>query len=98
MSKDHKSSKDTFDLETLFKEWHSIKRKMSDLKDREDDIKKIVTKIMKMEDTKTLSAESFEVEQRSQKRKTISKADMPSDIFEKYAKTKEIKALYLKKI
>lgn len=96
-SVDHKKN-ESFDLDTLFKEWYNLKKNLSKLQEREEDIKKMVNKIMKIEKTSKLEGDDFKVEKRYQKRKLISRKDLPEDIFDKYCKEKEIEILYLKKL
>ena len=88
----------TFDLETIFSEWYSIKKKKSELEDREEEIKKIIHKILTKEKVEELESENFKVSRKSQTRRSVTKSDLPSDIYDKYSKSKKISILYLKRI
>ena len=87
-----------FDLETLFSEWNSLKKKKAELEDREEQIKKIIHKIMKIENTNSLESDNFKVSRKYQSREFLTKSNVPSDIWSKYSKKSEFPVLYLKKI
>lgn len=91
-------SKNLFDLDTLFKEWYNLKKDKKKLEDREDDIKTLINKIMKKENTNKLEGDNFSVSKKYQTKKYITQKTVPSDIWEKYYKKTEYSVLYLKKI
>lgn len=97
-AKSEGKNKNQIDLDVLFKEWYIIKKKKSELEDREDEIKKIVNKILKMEKSNSLESDYYKVTNRTRKVKYVTKNDLPEDIFEKYHKVRSISALYLTKL
>lgn len=84
-------------LEELFKEWKSIKKQISNLETREDEIKELIKDLMKEVRSDRLKGLSYVVEQKTQTRSTISKKDVPEDVWDKYSKTSTCKVLYLKR-
>lgn len=87
-----------FDLETLFKEWYALKKKMSELNDRDLLIKKMIHKIMSREKTKVLESDNFKVTCKEQQRRVMKQSSVPLEIFDKYASTTTINVLYLKRV
>lgn len=85
-------------LEELFKEWKSIKKQMSELETRETEIKDLIKDLMREVRSDRLKGLKYVVEQKSQSRTTMSKKDVPEDIWEKYSKTSTCKVLYLKRL
>lgn len=84
-------------LEELFKEWKKVKKEISSLESREQEIKDIVKDLMKEVNSNKLKGINHYVEKKSQVRTTISKKDVPLDVWDKYSKDSSCDVLYLKR-
>lgn len=83
----------TIDLDELLNEWHKLKKKKSELSDREDEIKSIIKKILKKEKTDVLSGEDFTVKEKTITRTVLS--NIPKEIKDKYSKKSVCVVYYL---
>lgn len=84
-------------LEELFKEWKKVKKEISLLESREQEIKDVIKDLMKEVGSDKLKGINYYVEKKRQVRTTISKKDVPEDIWEKYSKDSTCEVLYLKR-
>jgi hypothetical protein len=84
------------DIDELLKRWKEAKDEISELESKCEKYKRAVEKIMDSEDTNKLSSNSNSicVSRRILNRDTLSKKDVPKDIWEKYAKKLSYTAFY----
>lgn len=93
---DHKVSDEK--LDELMRDWSKVKSKISELEEREKSIKDLITNIMNDNKSDTLTTENYNVKRRYMEKATISKKDVPNDIWEKYSKISKYSAMYLKRL
>lgn len=84
-------------LEKLLAEWAKLKRQLSALEQREEDIKKFICEVMDDRKKNMLDTENYQVKRRLQKKSHIKKSDVPTDIWSKYSSNSEFFVYTLKK-
>lgn len=85
------------DINNLLEHWMDVKNQLSDLELSLSKYKKLASKIMSKNDTTTLYSDNYVLQQRNISKKTLSKDDVPKEIWNKYAKTTTYTAYYLSK-
>jgi hypothetical protein len=85
------------DIHNLLEHWMDVKNQLSDLELSLSKYKKLASKIMSKNDTTTLYSDNYVLQQRNISKKTLSKDDVPKEIWNKYAKTTTYTAYYLSK-
>lgn len=85
-------------LDKLLHEWSKVKHQISQLEQREKDIKNFVMDTMIEQKTNSLHTENYKVYRRLQKKSHISKDMMPDELWSKYSKKIEYPVFYLRRI
>ncbi len=86
------------DMNKLIETWSSIRLKLKSLEKKEKEIKLYIKDIMTKETANVMETDKFTVIRKQIKRKSISRKDVPLDIWEKYSKESEYDMFYLKEI
>lgn len=76
----------TDDIDTLLEKWHDTKEQISLLEKRLEKYKKYAERIMDNEDKDEITNLKFSLTRRNMSRTTLSKDDIPKDIWSKYAR------------
>ena len=84
------------DTDEFLKQWHETKSKINDLEKKLDKFKKVAEKIIP-ERQGTLESKYYTLLKKEQKRKTISKDKVPSNVWETYSTTVTYPVYYIKK-
>ena len=84
------------DIDNLIEKWAKCKREMVDLQKKLDKYKNTLEKVMNYYDTNKLSSGSYDVNRRVLSRTTITKRDVPEDVWKEFSKTIRYSAFYLK--
>lgn len=95
MSSPPRISKDKVD--ELLSRWNGLKRQKSDIEQEEEEIKELIKELMSETGKNYLDGRKYSAELKKQSRKTISRKDLPEDLWDKYCKTSSCEILYLKK-
>jgi hypothetical protein len=77
---------DTNDIDTLLDKWYDTKEQIGILEKKLEKYKKYAERIMDNEDKDELSNFNYKLTRRNMSRTTLSKEDMPKDIWNKYAR------------
>lgn len=85
------------DINNLLEHWMDVKIQLVEFELSLAKYKKLASKIMIKNDTTTLSSDKYLLRQRNISKKTLSKDDVPKEIWNKYAKTTTYNAYYLSK-
>ena len=85
------------DITNLLNHWMSTKNQIAELELSLTKYKKLATKIMSKTDTDTIHSDDYILKKRTLTKKTLSKDDVPKEIWERYAKTTTYPAYYLSK-
>ena len=85
------------DITNLLNHWMSTKNQIAELELSLAKYKKLATKIMSKTDTDTIQSDDYILKKRTLTKKTLSKDDVPKEIWERYAKTTTYPAYYLSK-
>ena len=85
------------DITNLLNHWMSTKNQITELELSLTKYKKLATKIMSKTDTDTIHSDDYILKKRTLTKKTLSKDDVPKEIWERYAKSTTYPAYYLSK-
>ena len=85
------------DITNLLNHWMSTKNQIAKLELSIGKYKKLATKIMSKTDADTIQSDDYILKKRTLTKKTLSKDDVPKEIWERYAKTTTYPAYYLSK-
>lgn len=83
------------DIDTLLEKWYDTKEKIAEMQKRLEKYKKLADKIMNSEDKESIVTRDFTLQRREMTRTTISKEDVPTDIWNKYSHKCTFKSYYL---
>jgi hypothetical protein len=87
---------DKNDIEELLESWNNAKMEMAKLEKLCDKYKSYCDKIMNKLDKNTLSSSKYTLKRKEMTRSTISKKDLPKDIWNKYCNESSFSVFYLK--
>ena len=76
----------TDDVDTILEKWHDTKEQISSLEKRLEKYKKYAERIMDNEDKDEINNSNYSLTRRNMSRTTLSKDDLPKDIWNKYAR------------
>lgn len=85
------------DISNLLDKWYDAKQELSLLEKKIEKYKHMVEDIMNRHNTDTLSSEKIVVNRKALNRTTISKKDLPSDIWDRYCKELFYSSFYISK-
>ena len=85
------------ELEKLFKEWYKLKAQLKRLEREEERIKKLVHRQMDLEDSNKISSRNYMCSRRNMIRDTLSKRNVPRDVWDQYKTSIKVKQLILKR-
>ena len=85
------------DIESMVEDWYELKKEMKELVKRDDQYKKIFTKVLNKNDVNTIDTDDYRLTLRNQKRKYLSKELIPKNIVDDYLVERECKMFYIKK-
>ena len=85
------------DIGKLLEKWSQTKEQIANLEKRIEKYKRVANKLMVKEKSNTLNSLVYRLTSRKISKKTISKIDVPVEIWDKYAKTCTYNAYYLHK-
>lgn len=83
------------DIDKLLEEWFRIKTKLTELEHRRERCKLLAEKIMRHENTDKLENANYKVERRLGHRTSITKANVPPEVWSKYAETATTTSYYI---
>lgn len=83
------------DIDDLLSNWYKAKQEIYLLEQKCEKYKKVSEKIMSQLDKNTLNTSSYSLKKIDIVRNTISKNDVPSDIWDKYSKRNKYSSFYL---
>lgn len=85
----------TNDTDELLEKWFKTKSEISLLEKKCDKYKRCAEKIMEELDKNTISSSNYTLKKVDMSRNTISKNDVPSEIWNKYSKKSSFSSYYL---
>lgn len=88
---------DSEELDTLLHRWTEAKAKIKELEVKCEKYKKLTDKMMRKNETNTLSSSRYTVTRRDITKTSISKQSVPDKIWEKYSVRVSYPAFYLQK-
>jgi len=83
------------DITTLLERWFETKAEITELEKKLEKYKRIANRAMDQQNTDTLSSNYYTLKRKNISRTTISKQDVPNDVWKTYAKTCSYPAYYL---
>jgi hypothetical protein len=85
------------DINSLLDKWYEAKQEISSLEKKIEKYKMYVEDIMNKRNIDILSSDKIIVQRKEQNRTTISKKDLPSDIWDRYCKELFYNVFYISK-
>ena len=85
------------DVEQLLENWAEAKSEMAILEKKIEKYKLLANKIMNSNATDQISSSYFKLNRREQSRNTITKQDLPVDIWDRYSRMLSYPVYYLSK-
>ena len=85
----------TSDIDTLLRKWSSAKQEISELENKIEKYKRVINRIMDRDSIDIISSSDFKITRKIISRNTISKQDVPKDIWKKYSHSCSYPAYYL---
>ena len=85
----------TLDLSNLLQKWTETKNKIVELEKNIEKYKRIANRVMEKQGNNTISNDYFILRRKEMSRTTISKKDVPTEIWNKYSQPCKYKAYYL---
>lgn len=83
------------DMDQLLEKWADARNKMTDLEKRIDHYKKIAKQQLIRNNIKKYENEFFKLSLSTHNRTSVQKKDVPQDIWDQYAKSKEVEYITL---
>lgn len=84
----------TVDLSKFLQKWIETKNKIAELEKNIEKYKRIANRIMEQQENNTISNDYFTLRRKEMSRTTISKKDVPIEIWNKYSRPCKYKAYY----
>jgi hypothetical protein len=85
----------TVDLSKLLQKWTETKKKIAELEKNIEKYKRVANRVMEEQGNNTISNDYFTLRRKEMSRTTISKKDVPIEIWNKYSQPCKYKAYYL---
>lgn len=85
------------DIDDLLDKWYEAKQTIAELEKKQDKYKKLAEKLMSSSGSNSLSSSSYKLSRKNMIRLSLSKKDVPDDIWNRYAKQISYSAYYIKK-
>ena len=85
------------DIENLLSKWHEAKQEIAGLEKKIEKYKSIATNIMDKENVDILTSNNFVLNRKDQNRTTISRKDLPEEIWNTYCKELFYHVFYISK-
>jgi hypothetical protein len=86
---------DREDINKLLEKWHDAKNEISELEKKCEKFKKYAEKIMNDKGDNEIFGDDYQLKRRNITKSTISKDDMPSELWDKYSRRITYKSYYL---
>ena len=86
---------DKKDIDTLLEKWHETKQEISELEAKCEKYKKCCERIMNKQNTNSLSTKYFTLKRREITRNSLSRKNVPSDVWNRYAREHTYPVYYL---
>lgn len=89
------SSVNATDITTLLERWSEAKKEMTELEKKVEKYKRLANRVMEQQGVDEFSSQSYTLKKKKITRKTISKQDVPKDVWEKYGRSISYTVYYL---
>jgi hypothetical protein len=83
------------DIYALLQKWSEAKNEIINLEKKIEKYKRIASSIMDQQGNNTVSSDDYTLRRKEMSRTTISKKNVPQDVWNKYSKLSKYKAYYL---
>lgn len=84
------------EIDEIIMKWYDVKIESKKLNEKEKKYKDIIQRIMDLTNNNVIKGKDLSVIRKFQKRKFISRENLPSDIFNEYSIEKSISMMYIK--
>jgi hypothetical protein len=90
-------SSSTIDIQNILQKWAETKNEIADLEKQIEKYKRVVNRFMDQKGNNTITSSQYILRRKEMSRATISKKNVPTEIWNKYSKPSTYKAYYLSK-
>lgn len=84
------------EIDELIERWNTAREQSRDLAKKEKKYRRLMEKIMDITGAQIIKGKELQVTRTTQNRRTISRADLPADIFQQYSKVKTVDMYYIR--
>jgi len=84
------------EIDELIERWNTSREQSRELAKKEKKYRRLMEKIMDITGAQIIKGKELQVTRTTQNRRTISRADLPSDIFQQYSKLKTVDMYYIR--
>ena len=89
------SSVNATDIATLLERWSEAKAELAELEKKVEKYKRLANRVMDQQGGNELSSTYYTLKRKNMSRTTISKRDVPKQVWDRYARTCSYPAYYL---
>lgn len=93
---DEKVSINPIEIDELITNYYETKLQLRELEAKEQRYKRLIHRLLDITQASQIKGRALEVSRRTQKRRHISKRDVPNDIWEQYSREMNVSMLFVK--
>jgi len=86
------------EIDKVISDWSDIKARLKELEEKDETYRRVMLNVFKTTGSDIIKGKNFQVIQRTYNKRTISRNLVPVDIFDRYAQTKEIQYVTLRRL
>jgi hypothetical protein len=91
-------STSTIEIKDILQKWADAKTEIAELEKNIEKYKRVVNRIMDQKGNNTITSSKFTLRRKEMSRSTMSKKNVPTEIWNKYSRPCTYKAYYISKI
>jgi formiminotetrahydrofolate cyclodeaminase len=91
-------STSTIEIKDILQKWADAKAEIAELEKNIEKYKRVVNRIMDQKGNNTITSSKFTLRRKEMSRSTMSKKNVPTEIWNKYSRPCTYKAYYISKI
>lgn len=84
------------EIDELIERWNTAREQSRELAKKEKKYRRLMEKIMDITGAQIIKGKELQVTRTTQNRRTISREDLPPDIFQQYSKVKTVDMYYIR--
>jgi hypothetical protein len=93
---DEKVSLDPAEIDDLITDFYETRTQLQELERKGKRLKALIHRLLDVTNSNVIKGRALELTRRIQKRRVITKSDVPQEIFDEYSRSIEVQMLYVK--